>query len=152
QHVYHLIELAAATSAPVLVLGESGTGKELAARTVHQLSARRNGPFVAVNCAAIPETLLGSELFCYEKRAVHRAPGRRAGYFELADKGTIFLDEISEMAPALQAKYLRTLQDGSVRRLGGHTQIQVDVRIIAATNQDPVRAIKEGRFREDLYY
>jgi DNA-binding NtrC family response regulator len=152
QQVYHLIELAAATSAPVLVLGESGTGKELAARTVHQLSSRRHGPFVAVNCAAIPETLLESELFGYEKGAFTGALGRRAGYFELADKGTIFLDEISEMTPSLQAKYLRTLQDGSVRRLGGHTQIQVDVRIIAATNQDPARAIKEGRFREDLYY
>jgi DNA-binding NtrC family response regulator len=152
QQVYHLIELAGATSAPVLILGESGTGKELAARTIHQLSSRRSGPFVAVNCAAIPETLLESELFGYEKGAFTGALGRRAGYFELADKGTIFLDEISEMAPALQAKYLRALQDGSVRRLGGHTQIQVDLRIIAATNQDPIRAIKEGRFREDLYY
>jgi DNA-binding NtrC family response regulator len=152
QHVYHLIELAAATSAPVLVLGESGTGKELVARTIHQLSPRRPGPFVAVNCAAIPETLLESELFGYEKGAFTGAMGRRAGYFELADKGTIFLDEISEMSPNLQAKYLRTLQDGVVRRLGGQTQIQVDLRVIAATNTDPVRAIKEGKFREDLYY
>ncbi|PWU22951.1 MAG: transcriptional regulator [Candidatus Rokuibacteriota bacterium] len=152
QQVYHLIELAAATTAPVLVLGESGTGKELAARTVHQLSSRHSGPFVAVNCAAIPEALLESELFGYEKGAFTGALGRRAGYFELSDKGTIFLDEISEMTPSLQAKYLRTLQDGSVRRLGGHAQIQVDVRIIAATNQDPIRSIKEGRFREDLYY
>jgi DNA-binding NtrC family response regulator len=152
QHVYRLIELAAETSAPVLILGESGTGKELAARTVHQLSARRSGPFVAVNCAAIPETLLESELFGYEKGAFTGALGRRAGYFELADSGTAFLDEIAEMTPALQAKYLRTLQDGSVRRLGGQNQIQVDVRVIAATNQDPLRAIKEGKFREDLYY
>ncbi|HEV8441039.1 MAG TPA: sigma-54 dependent transcriptional regulator [Methylomirabilota bacterium] len=152
QHIYHLIELAAATSAPVLILGESGTGKELVARTIHQLSPRRNAPFVAVNCAAIPETLLESELFGYEKGAFTGALGRRAGYFELADKGTIFLDEISEMTPALQAKYLRTLQDGTVRRLGGHALIQVDLRIIAATNTDPIAAIKDGRFREDLYY
>jgi DNA-binding NtrC family response regulator len=152
QQVYHLIELAAATTAPVLILGESGTGKELVARTIHQLSSRRPGPFVAVNCAAIPETLLESELFGYEKGAFTGALGRRAGYFELADKGTIFLDEISEMSPSLQAKYLRTLQDGTVRRLGGQTQIQVDVRVIAATNKDPIRGIKEGKFREDLYY
>ena len=152
QQVYHLVELAAATAAPVLILGESGTGKELVARTIHELSARSAHPFVAVNCAAIPESLLENELFGHERGAFTGALTRRAGYFELADKGTIFLDEISEMDPAVQAKYLRTLQDGTVRRLGGHHEVCVDLRVIAATNRDPVRAIKEGSFREDLYY
>ncbi len=152
QHVYHLIEMAATTAAPVLILGENGTGKELAARTVHELSARRAQPFVAVNCAAIPETLLESELFGHERGAFTGAPARRTGYFELADRGTIFLDEIAEMSPALQAKYLRTLQDGTIRRLGGNAEIQVDVRVVAATNRDPQKAIREGRLREDLYY
>ncbi len=152
QEIYHLIEVAAGTGAPVLISGESGTGKELVARTLHEMSSRRKAPFVAVNCSAIPETLLESELFGHEKGAFTGALERRAGYFELADKGTIFLDEIIEMSPALQAKYLRILQEGQVRRLGGKGELSVDVRIIAATNKDPMKAVKDGTFREDLFY
>jgi DNA-binding NtrC family response regulator len=152
QEVYHLIDLAAATAAPVLVSGESGTGKELVARTIHELSSRRGEAFVAVNCSAVPESLLESELFGHEKGAFTGAFERRAGYFELADRGTIFLDEIAEMSPSLQAKYLRVLEQGSLRRLGGRAEVKVDVRIVAATNRDPLRAIKAGAFREDLYY
>jgi DNA-binding NtrC family response regulator len=152
QEVYRLIELAAASSAPVLITGETGTGKELVARTIHQMSARAKGPFVAVNCSAIPETLMESELFGHEKGAFTGAHERKAGYFELADTGTIFLDEITEMSPALQVKYLRILQDGIVRRIGGKTELKVDVRIMAATNRDALQAVKDKAFREDLYY
>ena len=152
QEVYRLIEVAAPTTAPVLISGESGTGKELVARTLHDLSPRAKGPFVAVNCAAIPETLLESEIFGHEKGAFTGALERRPGCFELAHEGTIFLDEIAEMNPGTQAKFLRILQDGTVRRLGGRTEIKVDVRVLAATNRDPVKAIQEGSFREDLYY
>ena len=152
QEVYRLIEVAAPTTAPVLISGESGTGKELVARTLHDLSPRSKGPFVAVNCAAIPETLLESEIFGHEKGAFTGALERRPGCFELAHEGTIFLDEIAEMNPGTQAKFLRILQDGTVRRLGGRTEIKVDVRVLAATNKDPVKAIQEGSFREDLYY
>ena len=152
QEIYHLVEMAAPTDAPVLISGESGTGKELVARTLHELSARRKAPFVAVNCSAIPESLLESELFGHEKGAFTGALDRRAGYFELADRGTIFLDEIVEMSPALQAKYLRILQEGTVRRLGGKGELPVDVRIVAATNKDPMKAVKDGIFREDLFY
>jgi len=152
QAVYRLIEVAAPTTAPVLISGESGTGKELVARTLHDLSPRAKGPFVAVNCAAIPETLLESEIFGHEKGAFTGAIERRPGCFELAHEGTIFLDEIAEMNPGTQAKFLRILQDGTVRRLGGRTEIKVDVRVLAATNKDPVKAIQEGSFREDLYY
>jgi len=152
QEVYRLIEMAAPSPAPVLVLGETGTGKELAARTIHQMSPRVKGPFIAVNCSAIPETLLESELFGHEKGAFTGALSRRPGYFELADGGTIFLDEIAEMSSSLQAKYLRVLQDGQVRRIGGHEEVQVDVRVIAATNKDVVKAVQDGVFREDLYY
>jgi DNA-binding NtrC family response regulator len=152
QEVYRLIELAAASSAPVLITGETGTGKELVARTIHQMSARAKGPFVAVNCSAIPETLMESELFGHEKGAFTGAHERKAGYFELADTGTIFLDEITEMSPALQVKYLRILQDGVVRRIGGKSELKVDVRIMAATNRDALQAVKDKTFREDLYY
>jgi DNA-binding NtrC family response regulator len=152
QEIYHLVEMAATTDAPVLISGESGTGKELVARTLHELSARRKAPFVAVNCSAIPESLLESELFGHEKGAFTGALDRRAGYFELADRGTIFLDEIVEMSPALQAKYLRILQEGTVRRLGAKGELSVDVRIVAATNKDPMKAVKDGIFREDLFY
>jgi DNA-binding NtrC family response regulator len=152
QEVYRLIEAAAGSPAPVLVLGETGTGKELVARTIHQLSPQCHGPFVAVNCSAIPETLLESELFGHEKGAFTGALARRPGYFELADGGTIFLDEIAEMSSSLQAKYLRVLQDSQVRRIGGHDEVQVDVRVVAATNRDVVKAVQEGAFREDLYY
>ena len=152
QEVYRLIEMAAQTIAPVLISGETGTGKELVARTIHQRSSRGKQPFVAVNCSAIPDTLLESELFGHEKGAFTGAVERRAGLFELADAGTIFLDEITEMSGALQAKYLRALQDGTLRRLGGKTELQVDVRVVAATNKDPLRAVQGGTFREDLYY
>ena len=152
QEVYRLIEMAAPTSAPVLISGESGTGKELVARTLHELSPRGHSPFVAVNCAAIPETLLESEIFGHEKGAFTGALERHPGCFERAHQGTLLLDEIAEMNPGTQAKFLRILQDGAVRRLGGRTEIRVDVRVLAATNQDPVKAIQEGTFREDLYY
>jgi DNA-binding NtrC family response regulator len=152
QEVYRLIEMAAASPAPVLVLGETGTGKEVVARTIHQMSPRAKGPFVAVNCSAIPETLLESELFGHEKGAFTGAMARRPGYFELADGGTIFLDEIAEMRSNLQAKYLRVLQDSRVRRIGGHDEVAVDVRVVCATNKDVVKAVQEGAFREDLYY
>ena len=152
QAVHRLIELAAPTPAAVLITGESGTGKELVARTLHELSPRSRGPFVAVNCAAIPETLLESEIFGHEKGAFTGALERRQGCFELAHEGTIFLDEIAEMSVALQAKFLRILEDGMVRRLGGKNEVKVDVRVLAATNKDPEQAMKAGTFREDLYY
>jgi len=152
QEVYRLIDLAAPTTAPVLIVGESGTGKELVARRLHELSPRSGGPFVAVNCSAIPETLLESEIFGHERGAFTGALERRAGCFELAHGGTLLLDEVAEMAPGTQAKFLRILQDGTVRRLGGKSELQVDVRVIAATNRDPAEAIREGKLREDLYY
>jgi len=152
QEVYRTVQQAASTTAAVLIAGESGTGKELVARTIHALGARAKGPFVAVNCSAIPESLLESELFGHERGAFTGALERRAGYFELADQGTLFLDEIAEMSSALQAKYLRVLQDGVIRRLGGKAELKVDVRVIAATNKDPVAAMKQGTFREDLFY
>ncbi|MGE5849965.1 MAG: sigma-54-dependent transcriptional regulator [Candidatus Methylomirabilota bacterium] len=152
QEVYRLIDLAAPTTAPVLISGESGTGKELVARRLHELSPRSKGPFVAVNCSAIPETLLESEIFGHEKGAFTGAVERRAGCFELAHMGTLLLDEIAEMTPSTQAKFLRILQDGTVRRLGGKTEMTVDVRVVASTNKDPLKAMKDGTFREDLYY
>ncbi len=152
QEVYRLIDLAAPTTAPVLIVGESGTGKELVARRLHELSPRSGGPFVAVNCSAIPETLLESEIFGHERGAFTGALERRAGCFELAHGGTLLLDEVAEMAPGTQAKFLRILQDGTVRRLGGKNELLVDVRVIAATNRDPAEAICEGKLREDLYY
>jgi DNA-binding NtrC family response regulator len=146
------IEQVAPTDATVLVLGESGTGKELVARTIHEHSPRRRGPFVAVNCAAIPDTLLESEIFGHEKGSFTGATGRRPGCFELADGGTLFLDEIAEMSPATQVKFLRVLQDGRFRRVGGQAEIAVDVRVIAATNKSPAKALQDGALREDLYY
>jgi DNA-binding NtrC family response regulator len=150
--IYQIIEQAAPTSASVLITGESGTGKELVAQTIHQLSPRSTFPFVAINCAAIPETLLESEIFGHEKGAFTGAADRRQGCFELADRGTLFLDEIGEMTPATQVKLLRVLQERSFRRLGGRTEQSVDVRVIAATNVDPADAVKQGKLREDLYY
>ena len=152
QEVHRLIEQAAATSAPVLIHGETGTGKELVARTLHDLSTRAAGPFVAVNCAAMPETLLESEIFGHERGAFTDARDRREGCFELAHGGTLLLDEVAEMAPGTQAKFLRVLEEGAFRRLGGKTEIKVDVRVVAATNKDPIAAMKDGAFREDLYY
>ena len=136
----------------MLITGESGTGKELVAQTIHQLSPRAAFPFVAINCAAIPETLLESEIFGHEKGAFTGAADRRQGCFELADRGTLFLDEIGEMTPATQVKLLRVLQERTFRRLGGRTEQSVDVRVIAATNIDPVEAVQKGKLREDLYY
>jgi DNA-binding NtrC family response regulator len=153
QEVYRWIELAATSTAPVLVYGESGTGKELVARTIHDLSNRRNKPFVAINCAAIPETLIESELFGHERGAFTGATERRLGCFELADGGTLFLDEIAEMDSNTQAKLLRVLQEGTFRRVGsGKQEIQVDVRVVAATNRVPSEAIQAGQLREDLFY
>jgi two-component system, NtrC family, response regulator HydG len=143
---------AAPTSATVLLHGESGTGKELAARLVHDLSPRASGPFVPINCAAIPETILESELFGYEKGAFTGAAGRKEGRFERAHGGTLFLDEVGEMSPSVQVKLLRVLQDGLVERLGGTQPVQVDVRLVAATNKDLGQEVKAGRFREDLFY
>lgn len=145
------IRLLARTNASVLIEGESGTGKEVVAHTIHAESARA-GKLVSVNCGAIPESLLESELFGYEKGAFTGAVGAKPGLFELADKGTLFLDEIGEMPPSLQVKLLRVLQDGMFFRLGGTEQRRVDVRIVAATNNDLKRRILEGKFREDLYY
>jgi len=150
--IYQIIEQAAPTSASVLITGESGTGKELVAQTIHQLSPRASFPFVAINCAAIPETLLESEIFGHEKGAFTGAVDRRQGCFELADRGTLFLDEIGEMTPQTQVKLLRVLQERRFRRLGGRVEQAVDVRVIAATNIDPAEAVQAGKLREDLYY
>src|SRR6186997_2060522 len=150
--VYQVIEQAAPTGASVLISGESGTGKELVAQTIHQLSPRAQMPFVPINCAAIPETLLESEIFGHEKGAFTGASDRREGCFELADRGTLFLDEIAEMTPATQVKLLRVLQERKFRRLGGRHEQTVDVRMIAATNVVPAEAVKSGKLREDLFY
>jgi DNA-binding NtrC family response regulator len=152
QEVFRWIELSASSSAAVFVHGESGTGKELVARTIHEQSARKAKPFVALNCAAIPETLIESELFGHEKGSFTGAAERRAGCFELADGGTLFLDEIAEMVVSTQAKLLRVLQENTFRRVGGRDEINVDVRVIAATNRRPTDAMAAGTLREDLYY
>jgi len=150
--VLETLRQAAPTSATVLITGESGTGKELAARLVHDLSPRAAGPFVPIHCAAIPEGLLESELFGYEKGAFTGAAARKEGRFERADGGTLFLDEVGEMSPAVQVKLLRFLQDGVLERVGGTEPISVDVRIVAATNKDLAQEVKASRFREDLFY
>jgi len=152
QEVMRLIKMVAPSSASVLITGESGTGKELAARTIHELSPRRTQPFVAVNCAAIPESLMESEIFGHEKGAFTGAVERRVGCFELADGGTLLLDEIGEMPAATQAKLLRVLEDSKIRRLGSKSEISVDVRVLAATNKDPVEAVAQGQLRNDLYF
>lgn len=150
--VHQAIAQVAPEKATVLLIGETGTGKELAARAIHMLSLRKNNLFVAVNCAAIPGEMLESELFGHEKGAFTGAIKERIGKFELADGGTLFLDEITEMPIGLQAKLLRALQEGVIERLGGNRSKPVDIRVIAATNRDPLEAIKEGKLREDLYY
>jgi two-component system response regulator HydG len=147
-----LIRQVADSSATVLIQGESGTGKEGAARAIHDGSPRHAGPFVAVNCAALPETLLESELFGYEKGAFTGAAGRKEGRFELADGGTLFLDEVADLSPVTQPKILRVLQEGEFERVGGTRTIRVDVRIVTATNQDLAQLVRDKRFREDLYY
>jgi transcriptional regulator with PAS, ATPase and Fis domain len=150
--VQRLIRRVAATDATVLILGESGTGKELAARSVHSASRRADRPFIPVNCGAIPADLLESEMFGHEKGSFTGAVGSRAGMFQLANGGTIFLDEISEMSPVLQVKLLRVLQDREVRPVGSDRAFKVDVRVIAATNKDLALQVERGLFREDLYY
>ena len=150
--LYQQLIQAGPSSASVLLVGESGTGKELVARMLHELSPRNKAPFVPINCSAIPESLLESEIFGHEKGAFTGAEGRREGCFELANTGTLFLDEVVEMAPATQVKLLRVLEERAFRRLGGQEEIKVDVRVLAATNRNPEGALKEGKLREDLYY
>ncbi len=150
--IHRLIEKVADSDTTVLVTGASGTGKELIVRTIHRLSSRRNQPFIAVNCGAIPEALLESEIFGHEKGAFTGAHKRRVGRFEMAREGTIFLDEVAEMSPALQVKLLRVLQEKVIERVGGTSSIEVNARIIAATNKELAIAVKDGSFREDLFY
>jgi two-component system, NtrC family, response regulator HydG len=152
RQVMNLIEQIAATTAPVLITGETGNGKELAAKSIHARSARRARPFVAINCAAVPEALIESELFGHERGSFTGAHQRQAGCFERADGGTLLLDEITEMRPEMQAKLLRVLEEKEIRRLGGSREIPIDVRVLAASNRQPRRAIREGRLREDLYF
>ncbi len=152
QEIFRLIEMVAPSTASVLITGASGTGKELVARTIHDLSPRRNKPFVPINCAAIPETLIESEIFGHEKGAFTGALERRTGCFELAEGGTLLLDEIGEMPVATQAKLLRVLEDRKLRRLGSKSETTVDVRVLAATNKVPEDAVARGELRNDLYY
>ena len=150
--VMEIARQVAPSEATVLITGESGTGKELLARALHELSDRRTGPMIRVNCAAIPETLFESELFGHEKGAFTGAANRKPGRFELADGGTLFLDEVAEMSPASQVKLLRVLQEGEFERVGGTKTVSVDVRLVAATNRDLERDVAERKFREDLFY
>ena len=152
QDVMRIVEMAAPSSASVLITGETGSGKEIVARTIHKLSPRATGPFVAINCSAIPETLMESEIFGHERGAFTGAAERRIGCFELADCGTLLLDEIGEMPAPTQAKLLRVLEDRKVRRLGSKTETPVDVRVLAATNKDPEQAVGSGHLRQDLYF
>src|SRR6266850_1268834 len=152
QKIHALIKKVTATDATVLVMGESGTGKELVARAIHALSPRNDRPFIPVNCGAIPAELLESEIFGHERGAFTGAIGARAGMFQLANGGTIFLDEVGEMSPPLQVKLLRVLQDQEIRPVGADRTMKVDVRVIAATNKDLQQEVERGAFREDLYY
>jgi len=152
QAAFALIRKVAGTDAPVLLLGESGTGKEMAAAAIHHRSTRKNGPFVAINCNAIPENLLESELFGHEKGVFTGAHIQRKGLMETADGGTLFLDEIGELPPAIQVKLLRFLQEHRLQRVGGREEIQIDTRLVAATNADLKQMIDTGKFREDLYF
>jgi DNA-binding NtrC family response regulator len=152
RQIYTTVEQVASSAVSVLITGESGTGKEVVANTIHQLSPRASRPFVAINCSAIPESLMESELFGHERGAFTGAIARREGCFELANGGTLFLDEIAEMPVMLQAKLLRVLEDRKVRRLGSSKEVPVDVRVLAATNKDPHEAVRRGELREDLLY
>src|SRR5437879_1285826 len=152
KEVFQFLARVAPTDATILIGGESGTGKELAARAAHRKSPRATKPFVAINCAAIPETLLESELFGYEKGAFTGASAQKKGRLEMADGGVVFLDEIGELAPSLQVKLLRVLQEREFERVGGTRPIHVDIRLIAATNRNLEDSVKSGAFRQDLYY
>lgn len=152
QEVFNLIQVVAKSDVTVLIQGESGTGKALLASTIHGLSHRKEGPFITVSCATLPESLLESELFGHVKGAFTGAIKDKLGRFELADRGTIFLDEVGEISPSIQVKLLRVLQERQFERVGGSRTLSVDVRVIAATNRDLPRAVQEGRFREDLFY
>jgi DNA-binding NtrC family response regulator len=152
QEIFSLVEMVAPSSASVLITGESGTGKELVARTIHDLSSRKGKPFIAINCSAIPETLIESEIFGHEKGAFTGALERRAGCFELAEEGTLLLDEIGEMPINTQAKLLRVLEDRKLRRLGSKVETEINVRVLAATNKVPEQAVASGQLRNDLYY
>jgi len=152
QDVMRIIEMASPSSASVLITGETGSGKEIVARTIHKLSPRAGGPFVPINCSAIPESLMESEIFGHERGAFTGAAERRIGCFELADSGTLLLDEIGEMPAPTQAKLLRVLEDRKVRRLGSKVETAVDVRVVAATNKDPEQAVSSGSLRQDLFF
>lgn len=152
QKLFQEIEMVSSTDANVFIVGESGSGKEVVSNTIHSLSRRKNKPFIAFNCGAISPTLIESEIFGHEKGAFTNAVKRREGYFELAKGGTVFLDEITEMPLDLQVKLLRVLEEGKFRRVGGNQEIDIDARIIAASNRDPLAAIEQGKLREDLYY
>jgi len=152
REVYRLIETVAPSNVTILITGESGTGKELVARAIHERSERRKGPFIAVNCGAFPREILENELFGHEKGAFTGAINEKPGCFELANGGTLFLDEVAEMEPDIQVKFLRALEQRSFRRLGGKKEISVDIRVIAATNQDVREALEKGKLREDVYH
>ncbi|MCC6641514.1 MAG: sigma-54-dependent Fis family transcriptional regulator [Deltaproteobacteria bacterium] len=152
QEIFRTVERVAPSRATVLILGESGTGKELVARALHELGRRRDGPFVPVNCAAIPDSLIENELFGHERGAYTDARDRKVGRFEAATGGTLFLDEVGELSPGVQAKLLRALQERTIERVGSHEPIPIDVRVVAATNRNLERDVAAGRFREDLYY
>src|SRR4029079_11806727 len=152
REVYQVIDAVAPSNASVLILGESGTGKELVARAVHSKSDRAKGPFFALNCAALPKDILENELFGHEKGAFTGSVNEKAGAFEMADGGTIFLDEVAEMPPDIQVKLLRAIETRVIRRLGGKKEIEVDIRVVAATNRDLQKALEENELREDLYY
>src|SRR3954462_11621516 len=150
--VYQIIDAVAPSTASVLILGESGTGKELVARALHSKSERAKGPFFALNCAALPKDILENELFGHEKGAFTGSTNEKAGAFEMASGGTIFLDEVAEMSPDIQVKLLRALETRTIRRLGGKKEISVDIRVVAATNKNLQKALADGELREDLYY
>jgi DNA-binding NtrC family response regulator len=150
--IYNIIEAVAPSSASVLIVGESGTGKELVARALHNKSSRGKGPFVALNCGAFPREILENELFGHEKGAFTGAINEKPGAFEQADGGTLFLDEVAEMEPDIQVKFLRALEQHSFRRLGGKKEVQVDIRVVAATNKNVEEALRDGKLREDLYH
>src|SRR5512142_2363227 len=153
QEVLHFVrKVATSEASTILIQGESGTGKDLIAKSIHYESSRQGGPFVAINCSAIPENLMEAELFGHAKGAVTDAKAMKKGLFEVGDTGTLFLDEIGELSPFLQAKLLRVLEDQVIRRVGGVKDIQADVRVIAASNRDLEKAVSEGHFRQDLYY